>query len=178
MIPQLSFDNSSFFLLTTMIGFSILIVGRQIFWVFIAGISFILGLLYSSQFYGGQFDWRVILISSSVAALGALLAYTVQRVAAGIAGFATGWYLTIVVMGYFSLHLGQIGAMIPYIVGIICGVLLMMNFDWGVIIASSLAGSAIIISGVNFAPNVELPLIIMLALLGMAIQAIWLVQEK
>jgi hypothetical protein len=178
MIPQLPVENSWFFLITTIVGFSVLIMGRQIFWIFIAGLSFILGLLLSSQFYDAQFDWRVILISSIAAALGALLAYTVQRVAAGIAGFATGWYMTIVLMGYFSLHLGQIGTLIPYIVGIISGILLMRYFDWGVIIASSLAGSAIIVSATNFVRNIELALIIMLALLGIAIQAIWFMQEK
>jgi hypothetical protein len=101
-----------------------------------------------------------------------------QRVAAGIAGFVTGWYLTILLIGSFGLHLGQIGVVIPYIVGIISGVLIMRYFDWGVIITSSLAGSAIIVSGTNFARNVEMILIIMLGMLGMAIQAIWFMQEK
>ena len=101
-----------------------------------------------------------------------------QRLTAGLAGLATGWYLTLLLLGYFSLDLGRIEPVIPYIVGVIMGALLMIFFDWGVIIASSLAGSAIIASGMTLAPNIELTLLIMFSLLGIAIQAIWFMQEK
>lgn len=175
---QFSSGDPALIILTTSIGFAVLIMGRQIFWVFIAGLGFALGLLLSSQLSSSLLEWQILLISSLVAAVGALLAYTVQRLAAGIAGFATGWYLTLVLLGYFSLNLGQIESLIPYIIGIISGLLLMMYFDWGVIIASSLAGSAIIASGIALAQNVELVLLFMFTLLGIAIQAIWFMQEK
>ncbi len=175
---QFTSDYPGLILLTTLIGFSILVMGRQILWIFIAGLGFALGLFLSSQYYNTQFEWEILLISSIVAVVGALLAYTVQRFAAGIAGFATGWLLSIVLLSYFNLNLGQIELLIPYIVGIISGVLLMIFFDWGVIIASSLAGSAIVVSGMSLSQNVELLLLIMFALIGMTIQAIWFIQEK
>jgi hypothetical protein len=175
---QFASDYPGLILLTTVIGFSILVMGRQILWVFIAGLGFALGLFLSSQYYNAQFEWQVFFISTVVAALGALLAITVQRFAAGIAGFATGWLLSIVLLGYFNLNLGQIESLIPYIVGIISGVLLIVFFDWGVIVASSLAGSAIVVSGMTLSQNTELLLLIMFALIGMAIQEIWFIQDK
>lgn len=175
---QFSSDYPALLILTTLIGLAVLVMGRQIFWIFIAGLGFALGLLISTQYYNAQFEWQVFLISTIIAVVGAILAYTVQRFAAGLAGFATGWFLTIVVLSYLNLNLGQIESVLPYIVGIISGFLLIIFFDWGVIIASSLAGSAIIVSGMSLRENVELALIIMFAMVGIVIQAIWFMQER
>ena len=175
---QFSSDYPALLILTTLIGLAVLVMGRQIFWIFIAGLGFALGLLISTQYYNAQFEWQVFLISTIIAVVGAILAYTVQRFAAGLAGFATGWFLTIVVLSYLNLNLGQIESVLPYIVGIISGFLLIIFFDWGVIIASSLAGSAIIVSGMSLMGNVELSLIIMFAMVGIVIQAIWFMQER
>ena len=167
-----------FILLMTMIGFAVMVMGRHIFWVFIAGLGFVLGLYLSSNYYNAQFEWQVFLISSLVAVVGALLANTLQRLAGGVAGLATGWYLANLLMGYIHLNLGQLETLIPYIVGIISGALILIFFDWGVIIGSSLAGAAIVISGISFNQNVELILLIMFSLLGIAIQTIWFMQDR
>ena len=137
-----------------------------------------LKVLFSSQYYDTQFGWQTLLISAGIAIIGALLAYTVQRFAAGIAGLATGWYLSIVVLSYINLDLGQFESIIPYVIGIISGILLFLYFDWGVIIASSMAGAAIIISATSLSRNIELALLVMLSLIGVAIQSIWFMQEK
>lgn len=164
-------------ILTTLIGFVVLIMGRQIFWVFIAGLGFALGLIYGEQYYVGQPDWMLFLISSIIAILGAVLAYTLQRLAGAIAGFASGWYLTNLLMGYFGAGLGQFDEIVPFVVGIICALLIMAFFDWSVIIISSLAGSAIIVSGMRLPNNTELALLITFALVGIVIQSIWFIQE-
>ena len=133
MISQFSTEYPELLILTTIIGLAVLVMGRQIFWVFIAGLGFALGLLISTQFYDAQYEWQILLISTLVAVVGAILAYTGQRLAAGVAGLATGWYLTIVLLNYFNPNLGQFESLIPYIVGIISGILLIIFFDWGVI---------------------------------------------
>jgi hypothetical protein len=178
MITQFSNESPVILILSIIVGIAVLVMGRQIFWVFIAGLGFVLGLLFSSQLYDAQFGWQTLLISAGIAIIGALLAYTVQRLAAGVAGFATGWYLSLVVFGYFNVNLGQIESVIPYIIGIISGILLFLYFDWGVIIASSLAGAAIIISATSMSRNIELVLLGMLAVIGFVIQTIWFMQEK
>ncbi len=163
--------------LTIVIGFLVLIMGRQIFWVFIAGLGFALGMIYGEQFYAGQPDWMLFLISSIIAILGAVLAYTLQRLAGAIAGFASGWYLTTLLMGYFRVDIGQFGEIVPIIVGIIFALLIMAFFDWSVIVISSLAGSAIIVSNMRLPGNTELALLITFAIVGMIIQGIWFIQE-
>ena len=164
---------------TTIIGFAMLVMGRQIFWIFIAGLGFAFGLLFGGEFYSGQSQYMIFLVSTLIAIAGALLAYTLQRLAAGIGGFVTGWYLTFILIGYFGIQLGyQAGIVVPVIVGLTCGLLIMKFFDVGVIIASSVAGSAIIISGMSLARNVELALLIMFAVVGIVIQGIWFMQDR
>ena len=164
-------------ILTILIGFVVLVMGRQIFWVFIAGIGFALGLIYGEQFYAGQPDWMIFAISSIIAILGAVLAYTLQRLAGAIAGFVSGWYIANLLMGYFRVDFGQFDEIAPIIVGIIFAVLILAYFDWSVIIISSLAGSAIIVSGMRLPGNTELALLITFAIVGIVIQSIWFIQD-
>ena len=129
-------------------------------------------------FFNAKFEWEVILISSIVAVVGILLAQTAQRIAGGIAGFVTGWYITSILLSYSNTNLGQIEFIGPIIIGFICSILIIWFFNWGVIVASSLAGSVIIVSGMTLARNVEVALMIMLAGVGVAIQTIWFMQES
>ena len=164
-------------ILTILIGFVVLVMGRQIFWVFIAGIGFALGVIYGEQFYAGQPDWMIFAFSSLIAILGAVLAYTLQRLAGAIAGFVSGWYIAYLIMGYFRIDFGQFDELLPIIVGIIFAVLILTYFDWSVIVISSLAGSAIIVSGMRLPGNTELALLITFAIVGIVIQSIWFIQE-
>jgi hypothetical protein len=134
-------------------------------------------MIYGDQYLIGQPSWMILLISSVLALLGAILAYTIQRLAAGIAGFATGWFLTNYLLAYFQVDLDQYEVLVPIIVGIICSILIMSFYDWGVIILSSIAGSAIIVSGMSFAPRIEIAMLISFALIGMLVQAIIYFQE-
>jgi hypothetical protein len=171
-------DYPALILLTTLIGFAVLVMGRQILWVFIAGLGFVLGLYLSGQIYNFEFGWEAILVSTLIALVGAVLAYSVQRFAAGIAGFGTGWYVSIIVLDYVNINLGSFAIAIPVIVGIITSILLIFYYDWGVIIASSLAGSAIVVSGMSISRTAELVMFFMLAIIGIVIQTIWFLQEK
>jgi len=172
-------DGPAIVLFTTVIGFAMLVMGRQIFWIFIAGLGFALGLLFGDSFISSQSQVVIFFVSSIIAIVGALLAYTLQRFAAGIGGFFTGWYLAYIFIDYFNIGLGyEFNVIAPIIIGLICGVLIMKYFDWGVIIASSIAGSAIVVSGMKLARNTELFLLIMMAIIGMVIQVIWFMQDR
>jgi hypothetical protein len=173
-------NGPAFVIFTTGIGFAMLVMGRQIFWIFIAGLGFALGLIFGEELLSEQSQYMILFISAIIGIVGALLAYTLQRFAAGIGGFITGWYLAYIFIDYFiNINLGsQFNIVAPILVGFICGALIIRYFDWGVIIASSIAGSAIIVSGMRLAKNTELILLIMLAAIGITIQAIWFSQDK
>src|SRR5262250_2545012 len=60
------------------VGVALLLFGRRLYWVFVAGIGFLTGLEFASEVLPGQPDW-VILVAALVAALvGALLAVMAQ----------------------------------------------------------------------------------------------------
>jgi hypothetical protein len=160
-----------------MIGFAVLVMGRQIFWIFVAGLGFALGIIYGGQFYSGQPEWVIILIGTVAGVLGALLAYNLQRLAGVFAGFATGWYLTNLFFDYTGFQFGQYNNWIPIIVGVICSISMIVYFNWSAILLSSFAGAAIITLGMNFTNQTEMIMLIAFALLGTAIQAIWFIQE-
>jgi hypothetical protein len=173
------FDGPAIVIFTTVIGFAMLVMGRQIFWIFIAGLGFALGLLFGENLISGQSQYVIFFVSSLIAIVGALLAYTLQRFAAGIGGFFTGWYLAYILIDYFDIGLGyEFNIIAPIVLGIISGALIMKYFDWGVIIASSIAGSAIVVSGMRLTRNTELFLMIMMAIIGMVIQGIWFMQDQ
>jgi hypothetical protein len=160
-----------------MIGFAVLVMGRQIFWVFVAGLGFALGVVFGEQFYSGQPEWIILVIGTLAGVLGALLAYNLQRLAGVIAGFAAGWYLTNLLSTYTGIQLSQYDYLLPIIIGVICSISMVVFFDWSAILLSSFAGSAIIIEGMNFTYRTELIILIAFAFLGVVIQAIWFIQE-
>ena len=164
-------------ILTTMIGFAVLVIGRHLFWVFVSGLGFVLGMIYGGQYLSTQPQWMILLISAIIALLGALLAYTLQRLAAGLVGYATGWYLSVILIRYLSLDLGDFERIVPVVAGIISGLLIMRYFDWGAIILSSLAGAAIIVSGMTYSSRVEMIMLGSLAIFGMLIQGMFYFQE-
>ena len=163
-------------IVTALIGLSILLIGRQLFWVAVAGLGFILGFSYVTQYYQGT-PQMILAISLGVGAFAALLAYVLQRAAALLVGFLAGWYLTITLielMGWnsdYSFILAIIGGLIS--VGLVS-----VLFDWSLILLSSLTGASLITQSLNFSPSTNLGLFVVLFLLGVAVQGILLSQEK
>src|SRR5215510_1999122 len=72
------------------VGVAMLLFGRRLYWVFVAGIGFLTGLEFAPEILPGQPDW-VILVAALVAALvGALLAVMAQAFVIGAIGFVAG----------------------------------------------------------------------------------------
>src|SRR5262249_17916531 len=72
------------------VGVALLLFGRRLYWVFVAGIGFLTGLEFAPEVLPGQPNW-VILVAALVAALvGALLAVMAQAFVIGAIGFVAG----------------------------------------------------------------------------------------
>jgi hypothetical protein len=83
----------------------------------------------------------------------------------------------VIITRYLSLDLGDFERAVPIIIGVISGLLIMRYFDWGAIILSSLAGAAIIVSGMTYNNRVEMIMLGSLTLLGVMIQGMFYFQE-
>ena len=163
-------------IVTALIGLSILLIGRQLFWVAVAGLGFILGLSYATQYYQGT-PQMILIISLGIGAFGALLAYALQRTAALLVGFLAGWYLTITLIESMGWNLNY--SFILAIIGGLIGIgLVSALFDWSLIILSSLTGASLITQSLHFSQSINLGLFVVLSILGITVQGILLSQEK
>jgi hypothetical protein len=176
-INELFRGGLSMVILRAMVGFAILVLGRQLFWVFVAGIGFILGAFYGAQFYQGPPQY-LLLIAIVIGILGALVAYYLQRAAAGLAGFLAGWYLVAVLIDVLGLKFGDFTNILPAVGGIIGALLIASMFDWSLILLSSLSGATIIAQSIQLRPQISYILFFMLLILGVAVQGILFSQEE
>ena len=160
---------------TVMIGLTLLLIGRQHFWLAIAGLGFILGMSYANQFIQASPE-ATILISLGIGAIGAVIAYVLQRTAATLLGFLAGWFLTVSLINYldFDIDFTTILAAIGGLIGI---GLVSVLFDWSLIILSTLSGASLITQSINYNPQMKIGIFIVLLILGLAIQGFVLIQE-
>lgn len=164
-------------ILSAMIGFAVLVMGRQLFWVSVAGLGFVLGMDYAMQYFQGSIQ-MILLISLGTGLVGAVLAYTLQRAAAGLVGFLAGWYLSNALINFVQFELGQFTLILAVISGLIGVVLTLVLFDWSLILLSCLAGATIITQSLQFPTQTNLSIFIILFLLGITIQGLLLANEK
>jgi len=162
---------------STIVGLAVLVIGRQLFWVAVSGLGFIIGLTYTSQYLQGS-PYLIVLISLGVGLIGAILAYALEKAAAGLVGFLAGWYLIQILLVNISWDPGDSAIIFQIIGGLIGLVLIMVVFDWSLIILSSLAGATMIVQSIQFQPSVKFTVFLVLLILGLSIQGIMWMQEQ
>ena len=134
------------------VGVALLLFGRRLYWVFVAGIGFLTGLEFAPEILPGQPDW-VILVAALVAALvGALLAVMAQAFVIGAIGFVAGGGVAFRFIRALGIRALGIAADTPtwiiVLIGGIVGVILMLClFNWALIVLSSLAGASLVVTG-------------------------------
>lgn len=173
---RLSMLHSSFHypLAFLLVGLLLLLLGRRLFWLFVAAAGFLAGVEVAPMILPHQTELFTLLVAIGLGIVGALLAIFLQKVAVAIAGFAAGGYLASALSGPL---LGGTGASHPgtwilFVIGGILGaVLMIVFFNWALIIFSSMEGAHLIIRGLPTLRH-HLPILfIILAIIGIAVQA-------
>jgi hypothetical protein len=160
-----------------LIGLGVLTLGRQLFWLFVGGIGFMLGLTLASRFFPDQSDTLALIIALIIGLIGAVLAILLQRVAVGVAGFIAGGLIVVSVLGALGLEVGDI-VWLPFLIGGIIGaILVIFLFDVALIGLSSLAGAALIVQTLDLDPLIGLALFVVLCIVGIGVQAYMLQRE-
>jgi hypothetical protein len=163
--------------LNIVVGIALLLLGRKLFWLFVACVGFAVGFTYAEQLGVTQSAPMILVIALVLGLIGALLAIFLQRVAIGLAGFVAGGYITIVVMNLIGLE-GDLFLWLLYIIGGIIGALLLFFlFDWGLIAISSLTGASLIVQHTEFSPTLKMTLFFGLLLAGFVFQTALLRRE-
>jgi hypothetical protein len=158
-------------ILAVLLGIVVLVSGRRLFWVTVAVVGFIAGLIIALNLLEIQPIWLAWLAAIGVGIIGAVLAIFLQHIAVGTAGFLLGGYLLIWLAQLFKLNTAQWGWIIFIVGGIIGLILAIWLFEAALIGLSSLAGAAIIVSVTNFQPVITTLLFVLLVIVGIVIQS-------
>jgi hypothetical protein len=164
--------------LMIILGVVLLLVGRKFFWFFVGAVGFIAGVALVPLFLPGQPDWLFLLIALFAGLLGSLIAIFLQGLAIWIGGFLAGGYLTISFLNFINLQTGNL-AWIPFVLGGIIGAgLVIVLFDWALIILSSLTGASLIVQNIQFAAYSPALVFIILLIVGIVLQAVQLTADR
>jgi hypothetical protein len=133
------------------LGVVVLLFGRSLYWLFVAIAGFLIGMEMANVWMRGQEDWMRLLVAVGAGVLGAIIGIFVQRLAFAIGGFFAGAYFAAAVAARFGLAGDpNVWAIVGGVIGAILAALLM---DWAIIVLSSLAGAAAIMS--PFQPKLD-----------------------
>jgi hypothetical protein len=156
------------------LGTGLLLFGRRAFWLFVAACGFLAGVSIAPLVLRGQPQWLVIGIGLFVGFLGALLAVFLQKVAVWLAGFFCGGYLVSTLLESIGVITSQNSWLAFIIGGFIGALLLVLLFNWALIILSSLAGANFILQGIRVTGVPSVGLFILLVVVGIVVQGILL----
>lgn len=157
-----------------LVGFLLLVLGRRLYWLFVAAVGFLYGLELAPRLLPGQSQAVIVIIALGLALLGALLAVVATKVALGLTGFVAAGGIAAVVLQHLTIESGVVVLGIYFIAGIIGAVLFLLLFNAALIVLSSLAGAYLVVLGAEelrlISPAPETALVIVLAVVGIVIQ--------
>ena len=131
-------------LINVLLGGTLLLAGRKLFWLFVGAIGFVTGLQFAANFWQGP-DNLAIIFGLIVGVIFALLAVFLQTIAIGIAGFFAGGYVSTALASMLGIDTST-SFLIIYIIGGIIGLAVVIYlFDWAIITLSSLAGATLLL---------------------------------
>jgi hypothetical protein len=158
-------------IISLLIGITLLLFGRRLFWLFVAAIGFAIGLQLAPYLMQHPPPWLSLTISLALGVVGALLALLLQKLAIGIAGFLVGGRVAVAVVAAFMANHAQYYGITFVIGGIIGALLLLALFDWALIIFSSIEGARLIADAVHLPSTGTTILVVVLAIFGIIVQA-------
>jgi len=156
--------------LTLGLGVVVLLFGRSLYWVFVAIAGFLIGMEMANVWMRGQEDWMRLLVAVGAGVLGAIIGIFVQRLAFAIGGFFAGGYFAVALATRFGLAGDpNVWAIVGGVIGAILAALLM---DWAIIVLSSLAGAAAMMSPFQprLDPRVSAAIYLALVVIGIVFQ--------
>lgn len=158
-------------ILSIIIGIVLLLSGRKLYWFFIGAAGFILGLVIVGQFFKDQPLWLQIVISLGGGLLGVVLALLLQKIMLSVAGFLAGGYGLAAIFSALGWLDTDLLRWIPFILGGIIGVILVVRlFEWGLILITSFGGAGIILQAIKVDGIVGIVIFIVLMIIGIIVQ--------
>src|SRR6184192_2017161 len=163
--------NFSVTIIGALIGAVVLLFGRKLFWLCVAAIGFAAGVELAPHLVHEPSALLSLTIALLLGIIGALLAVFLQKIAIGVLGFLAGGKLAGAIAAAFFVHYAQYSTFIFLVGGIIGAILLLVLFDWALIVVSSLIGAHLIQSAIVLPASGSTIVFIALTIIGIVIQA-------
>jgi hypothetical protein len=158
-------------ILSVLIGAIILFFGRKLFWLCVAAVGFAAGMEVAPHLMHEPTPVLQLSVALVFGFVGALLALFLQKIAIAIAGFLAGGKLAMALVGAFIAEGARYPGITFVVGGIIGAILLLMLFDWALIVMSAVVGAYLIGLNVTLPPTGATILFIALAAIGIVVQA-------
>src|SRR5213596_3364602 len=162
--------NFSIPILSILIGVVILLFGRKLFWLCVAAIGFAAGVELAPHLVQDPSALLSLTISLLLGIIGALLALFLQKIAIAVLGFLAGGKLAGAIAAAFFVHYAQYSTIVLVVGGRVGAILLLVLFDWALIVVSSLMGAHLIQSAIVLPASGSTILFVGLAIIGIMIQ--------
>ncbi len=157
--------------LGVVLGVILLTTGKRLYWLFVAVVGFVIGLLIAEQYVNLNPPWMNYLVAVGAGVVGAVLATFVQHLAIALAGFIVGGYGALYLFTLLGNNTQPYNWM-AFIIGGIIGLFLVASvFNWALYILSSWAGATLVTQAINLQAQLGIILFFVLFVLGMIIQA-------
>ena len=151
-------------------GIFLLFFGRKLFWLFVAAVGFLIGIMYIPELLPGQSQNVILVVALIAGLLGALLAVLLQKFAVGMAGLAVGGYVTYYLLQIITLDIGNY-QWLAILAGALLGAVLAGSMvDWALILVSSTAGAVAISQNVPIGMPFNAILLLALLIVGIIAQ--------
>jgi len=154
--------------LEIVIGTALLTMGRRIFWLFVGAAGFILGREFATRFPIGEPEWTPLAVSLLAGFIGAIFAIFAQKFAVAVGGFILGSY-TLASIAY-SLGFETTHWFFLVVGGAIGSLLVLVVFDWALIVLSSMTGAMLIVQSGFFEHPANILVSLIMLSVGIAIQ--------
>ena len=161
--------STTLVILHVIVGATILLTGRKLFWLFIMVAGFFLGVEVAGNLLIDYARWVVWGTAVIAGLIGALLAVILQRVAFVIGGFMAGGYVALSLLQSLAWTISENVAL--FVGGILGALFVAITMDWAIIILSALSGSGLIISALGLTPIPGLLTGVALTIVGIVVQS-------
>lgn len=156
------------------LGLATLFFGRRLYWLFIGLAGFLFGLALGQQLFSAQPEWVRLILALGLGAVLAGLALVIQRPLIAVGGFLGLGVVNVLILTRLGLNPDLIWLFFV-VGGAIGAVLVLVLFDWALIMNSALSGAAAVASTSLLTPAIGgwriTILIIALAVMGMLFQS-------
>ena len=158
-------------IVSLLLGFIILFLGRRIFWLCVAAIGFAAGVELAPLLFHEPKPLLQLTLALVLGFAGAILATFLQKIAIAVAGFIAGGKLALALTGAFAASASGSYWLIFVIGGIVGSILLLSLFDWALIFLSAIVGADLIVSPFHLPATGQAVLLVALAVIGILVQA-------